>query len=136
MKSFSGGIKKLMICLFSFCMLIQNTDMIRAVNERRIIEKYNQTGPYYNVDITENDPVNNKDSEESENGSEPTEGEELQPTPSVDATAEPKPAETPEITEEPTAQPTAAPLDRTLGRTNADSCTNTSADAGADANSR
>ena len=109
MKSFSGGIKKLMICLFSFCMLIQNTDMIRAVNERRIIEKYNQTGPYYNVDITENDPVNNKDSEESENGSEPTEGEELQPTPSVDATAEPKPAETPEITEEPTAQPTAAP---------------------------
>ncbi|WP_206671726.1 GH-E family nuclease [Holdemania massiliensis] len=90
-------------------MLIQNTDMIRAVNERRIIEKYNQTGPYYNVDITENDPVNNKDSEESENGSEPTEGEELQPTPSVDATAEPKPAETPEITEEPTAQPTAAP---------------------------
>ncbi|WP_370774249.1 DUF6531 domain-containing protein [Holdemania massiliensis] len=109
MKSFSGGIKKLMICLFSFCMLIQNTDMIRAVNERRIIEKYNQTGPYYNVDITENDPVNNKDSEESENGSEPTEGEELQPAPSVDATAEPKPAETPEITEEPTAQPTADP---------------------------
>ena len=41
MKSLSGGIKKLMICLFSFCMLVQNTDSIRAVNERRIVEKYN-----------------------------------------------------------------------------------------------
>ena len=53
-----------MICLFSFCMLVQNTDSIRAVNERRIVEKYNQTGPYYKVDITENDPVNNEEPEE------------------------------------------------------------------------
>lgn len=107
MKSLSGGIKKLMICLFSFCMLVQNTDSIRAVNERRIVEKYNQTGPYYNVDITENDPVNNEESEEQPSQPETTLDGEPQPSSSPQVTAEPEP--TPEITAEPTVQPTVEP---------------------------
>ena len=108
MKSLSGGIKKLMICLFSFCMLVQNTDSIRAVNERRIIEKYNQTGPYYNVDITENDPVNNEEPEEQPSQPETTPDGEPQPSSSPEVTAEPEP--TPEITAEPTVQPTVEPV--------------------------
>ncbi len=107
MKSLSGGIKKLMICLFSFCMLVQNTDSIRAVNERRIIEKYNQTGPYYNVDITENDPVNNEEPEEQLSQPETTPDGEPQPSLSPEVTAEPEP--TPQIPAEPTVQPTVEP---------------------------
>lgn len=104
MKSLSGGIKKLMICL----LLVQNTDSIRAVNERRIVEKYNQTGPYYKVDITENDPVNNEEPEEQPSQPETTPDGEPQPSSSPEVTA--SRSLTPEITAEPTVQPTVEPL--------------------------
>ena len=92
-------------------MLMQHFQPVAVLAERRIVIYENQTGPYYQVDVTGNEIVNTPESEEETDLETPEiqEEESLElseetAVPEVELTVEPENTELPVPTEEPVVQ--------------------------------